>query len=132
LTSIFWEMYISTEEISTNFVQGGIMKRVLLVFASCAIFCALSAVPTQAADPVGGKLILPDGTQPKQGWVCKRAFSFHRVAGTTYSKLKHTDGSVVTLYDDGFERMAQGASDNYLLSCYYILSTGVFNNMYTY
>jgi hypothetical protein len=108
------------------------MKKTLLVVASCTIFWALSAVTTQAADPVGGKLNLPDGIQPKQGWVCKTAFSFHRTAGKIFSVLRHTDNTTVTLYDDGFERMGQGASDNYLRSCYYILANGTFNVMYTY
>lgn len=108
------------------------MKKALLVVVSCTIFFALAASTTQAADPVGGKLNLPDGIQPKQGWVCKTAFSFHRTAGSTASVLRHTDSSTATLYDDGFERMGQGASDNYLRCCYYLLANGTINAMYTY
>lgn len=108
------------------------MKKALLVVVSCTIFFALAASTTQAADPVGGKLNLPDGIQPKQGWVCKTALSFHRYAGSTSSILRHTDGSTAKLFDDGFEIMGNGASDNYLHCCYYILANGSFNNMYTY
>jgi len=109
------------------------MKKVLLVVVvTCALCFFLTSMPAQAAEPVGGKIVLADGAQPKQGWVCKRAYAFIRKAGTTYSQLKCTDNSVMTLYDDGFERMAQGASDNYLLVCCYILSNGTFSNMYTY
>lgn len=108
------------------------MRKVLLMIGACAILCALSAAPALAADPVGGKAILPDGAQPKQGWSCKRAYAFIRTSGTTYSKLKCTDNTIYILYDDGFERMGQGASDNYLLVCVNLLSNGTFNNMFTY
>ncbi|MHB1348541.1 MAG: hypothetical protein ACYCYR_01590 [Desulfobulbaceae bacterium] len=107
------------------------MKKIILAGLICAGI-TFSGVTSHATESTGGKIITPDGSQPKQGWICKQAYSFYRQAWKSYSYLRTTDNTWLTLYDDGFERMAQGASDNYLYVCYYVLSTGGFNDMYTY